>query len=676
MSKKLAKAKVDEGKAIPEKQKIRSERAESWERKDYGMHSGKSANPAVSKFLHQAKLSQIKETPKPNFPKEPVEKTIEAEAFYDEHKKKIHAEGKARRAKIEQRKANPTLVDKIKKWASSKVSPAIPKPVDIPKDNPPNKLAAAEKTPVVMSAKQAVDEHKNLVNVLRSPSHKDDLKEAKEQESELKEYKEKLDKAIIPVKSGVSPNQIKQQNEQLPPVKPYTPPPATPSTHVSGVKIPHELHSFMQSGEVVPYDHPHREKAAAFVTDVWRRNKPEGQRMSEKLLGVSENGKKNVNAKPAYGTMKAEKKEFAAPIPADVSAPAIINARRTNTGRHYISGPDKVSAYPSTVQESGTPKKEEKKSMKKSELAKALKTVVDSKLEKANRFETAAGMGTKEANKNPAIAAVKQNIRANTNEGNKGVHIPVAIGRDVSGGEMVGHLKNPSLAGAKVRRGDIGGAKTAHEDVLSQLKAMPKPNLPKSEPVNKIDPVSHLPGTMLDKADEVLAKRKALHARLSKCLKMKMDQPVTKSEQDSLKKNFKNQGLSAKEIVLAAKARAEKKAAANQAQMAESAARQKMQESALLPENIKLDRPKYLTIDQHVDSTIMGKPHPLQERGQKSLQHINDAKELNQYYGKNVISGIHDQPVKMFGKSTYLLHPDGKMEYQHSDFDTSDSRNK
>jgi len=40
-------------------------------------------------------------------------------------------------------------------------------------------------------ADELIREHERLVDVLRSPSHADDLKEADEQESELREYKKK-----------------------------------------------------------------------------------------------------------------------------------------------------------------------------------------------------------------------------------------------------------------------------------------------------------------------------------------------------------------------------------------------------------------------------------------------------------------------------------------------------
>lgn len=44
---------------------------------------------------------------------------------------------------------------------------------------------------VTMDKEELIDEHKNLVNVLESPSHKDDKREAKKQKSELKEYTKK-----------------------------------------------------------------------------------------------------------------------------------------------------------------------------------------------------------------------------------------------------------------------------------------------------------------------------------------------------------------------------------------------------------------------------------------------------------------------------------------------------
>lgn len=56
-------------------------------------------------------------------------------------------------------------------------------------DKNPKKRKKAKK--IVTPKKKMVEEHKKLVAVLRSPSHKDDLKEAKKQSKELKEYMSK-----------------------------------------------------------------------------------------------------------------------------------------------------------------------------------------------------------------------------------------------------------------------------------------------------------------------------------------------------------------------------------------------------------------------------------------------------------------------------------------------------
>jgi hypothetical protein len=77
-------------------------------------------------------------------------------------------------------------------------------------------------------------------------------------------------------------------------------------THVAGVEIPHELHQHYHAGNVIPHDHPLREKAAGFVTQVWRKNPAEGKRMSSKLLGIGEEGKIHPNARPGYATIKAD----------------------------------------------------------------------------------------------------------------------------------------------------------------------------------------------------------------------------------------------------------------------------------------------------------------------------------------------------------------------------------
>ncbi len=107
-------------------------------------------------------------------------------------------------------------------------------------------------------------------------------------------------------KFGIDPKAIRGQNAKLV----AQPAKAAPVTHVAGIQIPPELHQHFHSGQVVPHDHPAREHAAKFVTNVWRKDQNEGRRMSEKLLGIGEGGKvTNPNVKPGYATIKTEKLE-------------------------------------------------------------------------------------------------------------------------------------------------------------------------------------------------------------------------------------------------------------------------------------------------------------------------------------------------------------------------------
>lgn len=112
---------------------------------------------------------------------------------------------------------------------------------------------------------------------------------------------------------------------------------------VAGVKTPHELKSF--SGPV-PYDHPHRELAAKFVTDVWRKHKGEGMRMSDKYLGEGQGlvaGTGEKQHKETYGNIK---KAAMKAIPADVSEPIIEN-RVDSQHPKEINGPQMINAYKS-----------------------------------------------------------------------------------------------------------------------------------------------------------------------------------------------------------------------------------------------------------------------------------------------------------------------------------------
>jgi hypothetical protein len=104
-------------------------------------------------------------------------------------------------------------------------------------------------------------------------------------------------------KIGISPSALKQQKPAAQPAKSPLVQQAAP-THVAGLPIPKELN---EHKGIVPRDHPHREIAAKFVGDVWKRNRNEGQRLSEKYLGVGPSGKAaHTPTATPYTTMKSE----------------------------------------------------------------------------------------------------------------------------------------------------------------------------------------------------------------------------------------------------------------------------------------------------------------------------------------------------------------------------------
>lgn len=207
-----------------------------------------------------------------------------------------------------------------------------------------------KKDEICIPKDKMVEEHKELVDTLKHPTKEKLQSEAKEQSKELKGYVKKgqdpLAAELTPAK-GVSEagiearradprqkgvvshgygrvttpekhgeraksyfrdtlNRLKAQPKPNLPKsekklsfedikksvlknKPFQP------VNVAGVDLPVELHDFYHSNTSVPYDHRHREKAAKFVADVWRKNRAEGERMSSKLLGITPKVNKNVN---------------------------------------------------------------------------------------------------------------------------------------------------------------------------------------------------------------------------------------------------------------------------------------------------------------------------------------------------------------------------------------------
>ena len=69
---------------------------------------------------------------------------------------------------------------------------------DHPELAPKAEAPTKAKDTVTMPKKELIAEHEKLVAVLKSPDHADDLKEAKEQEAELKGYKGGAAKAAKP----------------------------------------------------------------------------------------------------------------------------------------------------------------------------------------------------------------------------------------------------------------------------------------------------------------------------------------------------------------------------------------------------------------------------------------------------------------------------------------------
>jgi hypothetical protein len=108
---------------------------------------------------------------------------------------------------------------------------------------------------------------------------------------------------------------------------------------VAGVKTPFLLHE--HSGPV-PHDHPHRELAAKFVADVWKKNKYEGMRMSKKYLGIGEGGKADPGMGPTYGKMDTKKSMTV--DPAGISDPMQHNRLDSNTPK-ISNSPNKINPF-------------------------------------------------------------------------------------------------------------------------------------------------------------------------------------------------------------------------------------------------------------------------------------------------------------------------------------------
>lgn len=206
-----------------------------------------------------------------------------------------------------------------------------------------------KKTPVKMTAEEAVDEHKKLVGVLESPSHKDDKKEAKKQRKELKEYKEKLDKGEK--KPNPKDPVLNQKIAPKPPTAEYTEKVkgylankkklnkydsnvrkaltascglgASPAAKVQGDAVAKSLPKkslplpkfFNDHKDVIPKDHPDHSKAVEHIAQEHRTgNKLEARRLHDRYISGGGNfivrKSENDLAKASWNVRQQRKKVF------------------------------------------------------------------------------------------------------------------------------------------------------------------------------------------------------------------------------------------------------------------------------------------------------------------------------------------------------------------------------
>jgi hypothetical protein len=256
----------------------------------YGRVTSPEKHAARAKNYFRSTLEAIKKQPKANLPKSEESMEKEDKPFHGYNKNKHSKKG--------------GLNDKARKKYNRETGSNLKRPVT-GKPKPGSKAAARKKS---FCAR---------MSGVKGPTSKDGKLTPKgaalkrwncSKEERVLSFEDIAKSVIGKQKVGISPAALKQKSAQLPPVKPMAPPPAPVVNDVAGVALPKELREHFQSGKVVPYDHPHREIAAKFVADVWRKNRAEGARMSEKLLGIGEGGKLiSQNAKPSYSTLKSEK---------------------------------------------------------------------------------------------------------------------------------------------------------------------------------------------------------------------------------------------------------------------------------------------------------------------------------------------------------------------------------
>jgi hypothetical protein len=105
--------------------------------------------------------------------------------------------------------------------SGARVLPHVPKTTPKPPPLPKQTKTMGKNQDIKIPKKEFIKEHKRLIDVLESPSHKDDVQEAKKQRKELKEinksdkYFQNLKKGYAQKKLPVDPNKESQMNAML-----------------------------------------------------------------------------------------------------------------------------------------------------------------------------------------------------------------------------------------------------------------------------------------------------------------------------------------------------------------------------------------------------------------------------------------------------------------------------
>ncbi len=190
----------------------------------------------------------------------------------------------------------------------------------------------------------------------------------------------------------------------------------------------------------------------------------------------------------------------------------------------------------------------------------------------------------------------------------KGINMAVSASKP--GISQMGMAHRAPKLGGKVKAFAVGQAKQQQGQHLKDLKAMPKPMLPKSEGLKKD---AGVPGPVMMSEPE-----QQLRAWLKKCGEV----GLTKSDAPSESKKYMtvDQGWRTK------------------------------------------------IMNRHTSGKSI---NPVTDAGKSHISHKEDIEKLKSV-GIETREKIHDKPVKAHGYETYEVHPDGKMKFLHAHYDTSD----